>query len=64
MVGSYPTGAKQWDNCRGGKDKDDEHTRSLWQSVRTYGEAANRLKLDPVYGDDGESPLAKSNWTV
>lgn len=55
MVGSYPVGAKNWDNCKGGGNKE-----QLWRSVADLGKVENWLKVDPVYGSDAEAPLFKA----
>lgn len=54
MVGSYPLGSEDWDNCRGGKEQE---TSKLWERVERLGRRENRLKLDPIYGEEGDAPL-------
>lgn len=56
MVGSYPAGSHDWDNCKGG-EKDGREKDRLWDKVKELGKKENRLKMDPVYGDSEGSPL-------
>jgi len=63
MVGSYPAGSREWDNCRGGKEVGDDETRRLWGAVREMGSEGQRLKADPVYGHEAGSPLSQF-WQV
>ncbi|KAK9897870.1 hypothetical protein P389DRAFT_169890 [Cystobasidium minutum MCA 4210] len=59
MVGSYPAGSHDWDNCKGSHNE--EEKKKLWNSVSQLGRKENWLKMDPIYGDTGESPL-RSFW--
>lgn len=58
MVGSYPYGSHDWDNCRGNDDKDEREKEKLWESVRMLGKKENwLLKMDPIFGNSEGSPL-------
>ena len=57
MVGSYPVGSKDWDNCRGGDDTAEGSKR--WERVKKLGDRSQWPGKDPVYGDDKAAPLFK-----
>lgn len=62
MVGSYPVGSHDWDNCRGTEDPD--RREAQWERVRELGCSKDlRLRLDPVYGSAEGSPLSELWWS-
>lgn len=54
MVGSYPSGAKQWDTCRGGEEGTEERIRGL---------GTGGVNMDPVYGQERNAPVTQA-WRL
>jgi uncharacterized protein YjlB len=54
MVGSYPSGAKQWDTCRGGEEGVEDRIKKL----QTGG-----VNMDPVYGLEKDAPVMRA-WNL
>lgn len=57
MVGSYPAGSHDWDNCKGGESNEAEKNKN-WKKVEELGRKGNWVKMDPIYGDVEGSPLS------
>jgi len=56
MVGSYPEGSSNWDNCKGNEGNEKEKEKQ-WKSVKKLGRRENWLKMDPIYGQVEGSPV-------
>ena len=57
IVGAYPVGAPQWDNCRG-----EGGTQELNKSVSSIKSIAHPGS-DPVFGSLHDAPLMQ-NWST
>ena len=60
MVGSYPVGSRDWDNCRGEEGAKVQSWN--WERVKKLGQREHWPSRDPIYGDAKEAPLFKF-WT-
>jgi uncharacterized protein YjlB len=54
MVGSYPAGAKSWDNCRGGE---------AGVEVRIKNLGKGGVMMDPMYGREQDAPVMNA-WKL
>jgi uncharacterized protein YjlB len=54
MVGSYPTGSKAWDICKGGEEGVESKISGLGNG---------EITMDPIYGKDASAPIMKA-WKL